>query len=298
MKNFIKKILPKSLLYKLKLLKLQKNSRKTDEQIRKHISKKYYEVHKKELNWENPKTYSEKMNISKYLKSTELKTKLTDKYEVRDWVKNKIGEDYLIPLLGVYDSFDEIDFSKLPNQFVIKCNHDSGSVTIVNDKNSINYKELSKKYNYFLKRNLAYEQFEMHYLNIKPKILIEKYMGKSINDYKFLCFSGKPYYVWVDFDRFSNHKRNVYDMNWKLQKWNQMNYGNYSNEVQPPSNFDEMKKLVKILSQDFDHVRVDLYDIGDRVYFGEMTFTNGSGLEVIEPSEYDLELGRLWNLKK
>jgi len=296
MKKLLKKIIPKTIIYKYKLYKESLKSKMNDKQRREHISNKYYEVYNKVLNWNDPKTYSEKMNVSKYLNSNNIKTKLTDKYEVREWIKEKVGEEYLIPIIGVYNSFEEINFNELPNQFVIKCSHDSGSVTIVNDKNNIDYKKLANDYNFYMKRNLAFEEFEMHYLDIKPRIIIEKYMGNALRDYKFLCFGGKPYFVWVDFDRFDNHKRNVYDMNWNLQRWNQRDYGNYEKEVLPPTCFEEMKRIVDVLAKDFDHVRVDLYDIDGKVYFGEMTFTNGSGLEPITPSEYDLKLGELWNL--
>ena len=225
---------------------------------------------------------------------SEIKKELADKYTVRKWIANKIGDKYLIPLIGVYDKFDDIDFSKLPKKFVMKCNHDSGSVTICNNKENLNLKELRSDYNFYLKRNFADLNFEMHYKEIKPKILIEKNMGENINDYKFLCFDGKPYYCWVDVDRFHNHKRNVYDMKWELQPFNQSFYGNSVKKIEKPERFDEMIKLCEILSKDFDHVRIDLYDIKGKIFFGEMTFTNGDGMEMITPKEYDVELGKLW----
>ncbi len=293
-KNVIKKILPKKILYNCFLVFQKIKSKKNMKSIKKEISKRYYRVYGNRLNWKNPIKYSEKMNISKVMFPTEIKSELTDKYLVRNWIKKQIGEQYLIPLIGVYNSFDEIDFDKLPNKFVIKCNHDSSSVTIVKDKNTINYKKLKTKYDYYMKRNYAFVSYEMHYKDIKPLILIEKYMGDSLKDYKFLCFNGKPYYCWVDFDRFNNHKRNIYDMNWILQEFNQMNYGNYEKKVLKPKNFDKMIKIVTFLSKNFNHVRVDLYEIDNRIYFGEMTFTNGSGLEKITPDSYDCLLGSLW----
>ena len=297
MKNIIKKLLPDVIIYKIKLFKLYLKSKKSDAKIRNYISKTYYNSFNNKLDWDNPKKYSEKMNISKYLCSNELKTKLTDKYEVRNWIKEKIGEEYLVPIFGIYDKFDDIDFNKLPKKFVIKCTHDSASVTIVEDKEKLDYKDLKNKYNFFLKRNLAYEQYEMHYKNIKPRIIIEKYMGKSIIDYKFLCFNGKPYFCWIDLNRFSNHNRNIYDMNWNIQPFNINIYKNSKNSIQKPKNFDKMKKIAEKLSKEFDHVRVDLYDIDGKIYFGEMTFTSASGLAIIDPEEYDYKLGELWDLK-
>ena len=297
----IKSILKKSSIMrkmskKYNLLKLKNKENLKFSDVEKIIDDKYSKAFGKSVDWENPKTYTEKINFSKLYNFTKEKTILSDKYLVRDWVKEKIGEKYLVPLINAYNSFEEIDFNDLPNQFVIKCNHDSGSVTLVHNKNLVNKKELKEKYDYLLKRNFAYCGFEMHYANINPKIMIEKYMGESIKDYKFLCYNGKPYFCWVDFDRYTNHKRNIYNMNWELQKFNQKDYGNYDKKVEKPSNFDEMSKIAEKLSKGFDHVRVDLYDIDGKVYFGEMTFTNGNGFEPITPKEWDKKLGDLWNL--
>lgn len=120
-------------------------------------------------------------------------------------------------------------------------------------------------------------------------------MGAAILDYKFLCFNGIPYYCWVDTDRFSNHKRNIYDMDWNLQPFNQYSYGNSNYDIPRPSTFEEMKKIATRLSEGFDHVRVDLYEIDGKIYFGEMTFTNGNGTEPFVPDEYDYKLGALWD---
>ena len=121
-------------------------------------------------------------------------------------------------------------------------------------------------------------------------------MGKDINDYKFLCFNGKPYYCWVDYDRFSNHKRNIYNMDWEIQPFQQSYYEKKLENIDKPSKFDEIVNVVKKLCDGFDHVRVDLYFIEGKIYFGELTFTNGSGLEAITPNEWDTKLGELWNI--
>lgn len=299
LKNFVKKILPDDLYYFYKLHKLSKNQDKINnkEWVKKETNKEYFKINHRNINWENPQTYTEKINVSKIFGGNEeIKTKLTDKYEVREWVKEKIGEDYLIPALGVYDDFNDIDFSKLPDKFVIKCTHDSGSTTIC-DKNNMNIKKLEKLYNnYYLKRDFSLDTYEKHYHNIKHRIIIEQCMGKAINDYKFLCFNGQPYYCWIDVDRFGNHKRNIYDMNWVLQPFQQMTYGNYKNEIKCPKNFKKMIEIAQKLCEGFDHVRVDLYNIDGKIYFGEMTFTNGSGFEIIDPEEWDYKLGKLWKL--
>ncbi len=296
-KNSIKQIIPETLYNKYMLCKYENNIHKNYSTIEKEINERYKNTFGRDINWENPKTYNEKLNIMKIYGATELKAKLTDKFLVRDWIKEKIGEEYLIPLIGVYDTFNDIDFEKLPERFVMKCNHDSGSVVICNNKNELNLKKLRKKYAYYLKRNFAGLSYEMHYKDIKPKIIIEKYMGDDIRDYKFLCFDGNAYYCRVDFDRFGNHTRNIYDLDWKLQDFNKGNYKNYEKEIMPPKHFEEMKNLVSKLCQGFDQVRVDLYEVDDRVYFGEMTFTNGEGFEIFVPDEYDYKIGEKWNFK-
>ena len=132
------------------------------------------------------------------------------------------------------------------------------------------------------------------------KIICEKYIAdknNQLNDYKFLCFNGKPYYCWVDIDRMTEHKRNVYDINWNLQKWNQFNYSNSKKKLEKPKNYDKMINIAAKLSKDFPHVRVDLYNVDGKIYFGEMTFTNGKGYETINPEKYDKQLGDLWEEK-
>lgn len=293
-KKKIKSFIPDKCMYMYYLRLLNKRKNKSYAKIEKEINKDYKQINKRNINWENPQSYTEKINVSKLYCENDLKTQLTDKISVREWIKEKIGEEYLIPILGVYEKFSDINFDLLPDKFVIKCNHDSGSVTLCDNKSNLNLKKLKDKYDYYMSRNFAYLGYEMHYKNIVPKILIEEYMGSAINDYKFLCFNGKPYYCWVDVDRFGKHKRNVYDMDWNLQPFEQMNYGNYENELKCPKQFEKMKEIVLKLCQGFDHVRVDLYIVNDKIYFGEMTFTNGSGFEKITPEKYDYELGKLW----
>lgn len=152
----------------------------------------------------------------------------------------------------------------------------------------------------YLHDDFAYYGFELHYAGITPKLYAEELLdfgNCGIEDYKFLCFNGEIYCFWIDFNRNSNHKRNVYDLNWNLLPWNQWTYGNYEGEVQKPENFDEMINIVKALCKGFDHVRVDLYNVRGKIYFGEMIFTNGGGYKPIQPQEMDFELGKVWNLE-
>lgn len=250
------------------------------------------------INWENPKRYTEKMQVEKLYNDNPLKGILADKYAVRAWVEEKIGAEYLIPILGVWDSFDDIDFNCLPSQFVLKTNHGSGSVAVIKDKDNLNIKSLKRMFDDWMKMDFAYTTwFEMHYSDIKPKILAEKYLESDngeLQDYKFLCFNGEPVFCWVDLGRFSNHTRTVFDLNWERQPWTQAEYGVSETLIPKPKNYSKMIELARILCKDFSQVRVDFYNINGQIYFGEMTFTNGSGLDKIVPDEYDEVLGSFW----
>lgn len=272
----------------------------TIQQKKAMISDMYLERIGRPLEWDNPKAYTEKMQLEK-LNTNSLKTLLTDKYLVREWVKEKIGAEYLIPILGVWDNFKDICFDDLPNQFVLKTNHGSGTNLIVRDKNKLNKKIAKIKFNDWMKLDYAYlTGFEMHYSDIKRKIIAEEYLETSLGelqDYKFLCFDGRPYFCWVDLGRYSKHTRTVFDLNWNVQPWTQANYNIYKDPIPKPQSFGKMIEIATELCKDFTHVRVDLYNVEGEIYFGEMTFTNGSGFDPIIPDEYDYMLGDLWTLK-
>lgn len=260
----------------------------------------YKKAYGKNLDINNPLLYSEKMQWAKLYDNHDLKSILTDKLLVRDWVKNKVGEKYLIPLLGSWDSYDEIDFDQLPNRFVLKANHGAGWNIIVKNKDEFDIKKGKEKFDKWMKKNKAYYSFEMQYEKIKPKIIAEKYIennGNDLQDFKFLCFNGTTEFCWIDIGRYSDHRRNVYDVNWNLQRWQQHTYLNTESSVDRPKNYEEMIHVANILSSEFSHVRVDLYNVNGEIYFGEMTFSNSSGLEVITPSEYDMKLGEMWVIK-
>lgn len=254
----------------------------------------------RKLDWNNLNAYTEKMQWSKFYDVAPIKTTLSDKYLVRDWVAERIGDEYLIPLIGIWDKFADIDFDILPNQFVLKTNHGSGSVLVVKDKIKFNKAEAKKCFDDWMSVDYAYATgFELQYSNIKRKIIAEQYLETDLGelqDYKFLCFDGKPHFCWVDLGRFGKHTRNVYDLDWNLQPWNQYTYGNSTNPIPKPEGFEKMVEIATILSEGFAHVRVDLYNVDGKIYFGEMTFTNGCGFDKIIPSEYDYKLGELWNI--
>lgn len=249
----------------------------------------------------NPKTLNEKIQWLKMYDSTQLKADLTDKYKVREYVKERIGEEYLIPLLGVWNRYEEIDFSKLPNRFVLKTNNASGTNIIVKDKNSLDHRLLRLKINRWLDTNFAYKSgFEMHYGLISPKVICEQHMGDNINDYKIFCIHGVPQFIWVDLDRFYVHKRRVFDTKWNRAEFTVGAFDpvdeSIEDEALKPKNLRKMLLLARELAKGFCFVRVDLYEIENQVYFGEMTFTPSSGTERFNPGYFDVKYGEMINL--
>lgn len=253
------------------------------------------------LNLKNPKTFNEKLQWLKLYDRNPEYTKMVDKYEVREYIKEKIGEEYLIPLIGVYDKFDDIDFDKLPNQFVIKCNHDSGGLIICKDKNRLDIETARKKINRSLKTNYYYSGREWPYKNVKPRIIIEKYMEDSnksdLIDYKLFCFNGIPKIVLVCSERFlsNNMCETWFDMNWKLIDMTESGH-RVDSTISKPKQLKKMVELSKKLSKNIPFIRVDWYEIGDKLYFGELTFYPASGFEKFEPKEWNKKIGDMLSI--
>ena len=249
----------------------------------------------KKLNLENPQTYNEKLQWLKLYDRKPIYSKLVDKYEVREIIRKKIGEEYIIPLLGVYEKFNQINFESLPNQFVIKTTHDCGGIVICKDKSKFNQKEAQKKIEHHLRKNYYYMHREWPYKKVKPRIIIEKYMvdesRTELKDYKFFCFDGEPKLMFVATDRGVDTRFNFYDMNFKQINL-QQHYKNSNKEIDRPKNFDTMISIAKKLSENLPHIRVDLYDVNGHIYFGELTLYHFSGFEKFYPEEYDLILGK------
>lgn len=256
------------------------------------------------LNLENPKSFNEKLQWLKLYDRNPLYTKLVDKYKVREYISEKIGEDYLIPLLGVWDDPEDIDFDSLPNKFVLKCNHNSGlGMCICTDKSKIDIKKVKNELKSGLAQNYYLNGREWPYKNVSRKIICEKYMtdetGKNLRDYKFYCFDGKPKIVGIYQDRNSDKETtgDFFDMNFE---WVDLRFGmpNALNKPQKPQKFQEMIKIAEILSEGMPEVRVDLYISNNKIYFGELTFFDGGGFDKIEPLEWDYKLGSWIKLPK
>lgn len=269
-----------------------------DTYYQREISALYKVTFDKEMDWENPKSYNEKLNWEKLHIHDERKTILADKYLVREWIAETIGNKYLNTLYGVWDNADDIDFGKLPESFVLKCNHGSGCNIIVKNKQELDVSEARKQLNEWLGVNTFYLGFEWQYKNIPPKIICEAYlegMAETVYDYNVLCFHGEPkYIICISGCHTAQGRAAFYDTEWKKQEFSHEGYPYDPVEAPKPEQLDEMLALSRILSKDFNHVRVDWYNMPDgRVLFGEMTFTTWNGLKRFEPEEWDLKLGEL-----
>ena len=258
----------------------------------------------KKLNLDTPKTFNEKIQWLKINDRNPKYIKMVDKFEAKSYVESIIGSEYIIPTYGVYDSFKEIDFEKLPKRFVIKCTHNSGGVVVVQDKEKIDKDKLAKKFKKMLHKNFFYVGREWPYKSIKPRIIVEKNIqdedsDEQINDYKIMCFNGNPKCSFVCSNRNSKDGLcvNFYDYNWNPLPF-ERHYPRNKNEIKKPSQYDKMIKLSKKLSREIPFVRVDFYQKGEQIYFGELTFYPGSGMEEFTPDEWDEKLGEWLELPK
>ena len=250
----------------------------------------------KKLNLDNPKTFNEKLQWLKLYDRKPEYTNLVDKYEVKKIVADKIGEEYIIPTLGVWDKFDDIDFDKLPNQFVLKCTHDSGGLVICKDKSQFNVKSAKKRINKCLKRDYFKHGREWPYKNVKPRIIAEEYIGTDLVDYKFLCNNGKVKNMFTCSGRGEGRLFvDFFDLNWNHLDF-ERHYPNSEIELKKPKKFEKMIELSEILSKELLFVRIDFYNIDGKIYFGEITFYPGSGFEEFTPDEWDLKLGEFLEL--
>lgn len=249
----------------------------------------------KRLNLDNPQTFNEKIQWLKLYDRNPKYPEYVDKFEVRKFVRDTIGEKYLVPIIGVYDSVAEIDFENLPNQFVLKCTHDSGSVILCRNNKTLNFEAAKKNLNKYLKRNIFWQTREWPYKNIKPRIICEELIKtkdeKPPKDYKIFCFNGEPKFAFVASDRGVDTKFDFYDIDWNRQPLKQ-HYPTSDYIIEKPGQWEKMLELAKSLSKDLPHVRVDFYiNSEDQILFGELTFYHFSGFEKFKPESFDYLLG-------
>lgn len=246
------------------------------------------------LNLNNPKTLNEKLQWFKVHVRDPKITMCADKYAVRRYVAEKIGEQYLVPLYGVYDSIQEIDVSQLPEQFVLKPNHESGRVIICRNKKEMDWVKTADTLNNWLHENYYYEWGEWGYKNIPPKIICEKLLTADIIDYRFFCFQGNPVLVKVTLDRGYSSRKDFYDLN--FQSVSLKDGEGEKSLFKKPKKWNQMIQIAQCLSADFPFVRVDLYEVDDDIFFSELTFTPANGMDPEIPDGWDLKMGKLFNL--
>ena len=264
--------------------------------------KKYYQKRAgKELDLNNPQTFSQKQQWYKLNAKNPLMQQAADKYAVREYIKACGYEELLNDLLGVYDDPDDIDFDALPERFVIKAAHGSGFNIIVKDKSQLNIPQTKKMLKSWLRQDISWSGREWVYKEMPRRIVIEKYLeddSGGLKDFKFFCFNGKPSIMQLEVGRYTEHNtRNFYDMDWNLLPFGKELPHNPDIQIPKPVRFEQMKQIAADLCKPFQFVRVDLYEVGEKVYFGELTFFPAGGAPDFVPSEYDKIVGDMWELK-
>jgi hypothetical protein len=266
------------------------------------IQIKYKEFLAKDVDLENPKLFTEKIQWLKLNDRRNLYTQCADKFSVRAYIEEKLGKEYLIPLVSVTENYKDITQDNLPDYpVIVKTTHDSGGTFIVHDKKTFDFKKLQKELSQRLKQNFYYLNREWEYKNIKPRIIVEELLkddsgNKQLNDYKIHCFHGKPMFIQTIFDRGKETKEDWYDVDWNLL--DVYYFSPLKKHVEKPKVLEELLSVAEKLSQDFPYVRVDLYIANNQIYFGELTFRPYGGFMKFVPESFDLELGNYLFLEK
>lgn len=250
------------------------------------------------LDLENPTSFNEKLQYLKLYDRKDIYTTMVDKYEAKKFIEKKIGKEYVIPTIGIWNEFDEIEFSGLPNQFVLKTTHDSGGVIICTDKSALDISNAREKLESSLRRNYYWYGREWPYKNVKPRIIAEQYLCEkkeiiddpAITDYKFFCFDGVPKIMYISRDRAKTPSTDFFDMEFNHLDI-RMKDPNAEITPQKPEQFEEMKRIASILSKDISHLRVDFYLISGKLYVGELTFYHNSGFGNVSPDAWNRKLG-------
>lgn len=261
----------------------------------------YWIKTKRILHLKNPKRYTEKVQWYKLFYRNEKMPICVDKLRVREYLAEKDLSDLTVKLYAVFDKPEDINFTHLPDKFILKSTNGSGTNIICRDKSTLDQKKIVESFKNFFYQSVSSPGREWAYGKVEPRIIAEELLEDqttpdgSLKDYKFLCFNGKPEYIVLDVDRFTHHKRNIYDT-----QWNNLHIATdcpcTDDEHLPPENLEQMLKIAEILSKDFPAVRVDLYSVKGRIYFGELTFFPWSGYVMFTPDSFDFELGDLFSL--
>lgn len=265
------------------------------------LKRKFLENTGKELDLNNPQTFNEKLQFLKIHDRKPVYTLMADKYRAKFYIASIIGEQNIVPSYGAWSKFDDIDFDSLPNQFVLKCNHDCGSVYICENKNDMSKKQLRKMFNRAIKENYYFEDREWPYKDIEPVIFAEKYLGNNdgcgLIDYKLMCFNGNAKCAFTCTNRNIGLNVTFFDMEWQRMPFERYYKADYS-EIPKPKNWEKMIEIAENLAKDTTFLRVDFFEVEGNLYVGELTFFPGGGMEVFDPPEWDLTLGDWLNISE
>lgn len=282
---------------KIKLYIIRKIGKKIND--KKYLQLLYKIRFDKKIDFDNPKTFNEKLNWLKLYDRNDKYTMLADKYLVKEYVEKTIGKEYVIKNYKIWENVEDINLDELPCKFVMKCNHDSGGLIICKNKENINLEDVKDKLKRSLENNYFYYKREWPYKNIKPLILVEEFIEdkemEDLRDYKFMCFNGVPKFVYITVKN-DNIWENYYDMEFNPVEINH-GFPRYKEEFKKPENFDEMVKIAKQLSKDIPFVRIDLHNTDGKIYFGEFTFYDWGGLRPYSDEKYDKLLGDLLKIE-
>lgn len=270
----------------------------------KFLRKKYKLAFKKDLDLENPKTFTDKLQWLKLYDRNPVYTTMVDKYEAKNYVAGIIGKEHIIPTIAICDNFDDIDFGLLPEKFVLKCTHNSGGLVVCKNKSELNMEVARERLTNALNVNYYLRSREWPYKNVKPRIIVEKYMeecgGDDLIDYKFYCFNGEPKFLYIS-QGLANHataRINFVTLNWEKAEFKRDDFAEFETLPPKPLNFDKMIEFSKKLSQNIPFLRVDFYNIGGHIYFSELTFFPGAGFTPFNPNVWNYKIGEYIKLPR
>ena len=269
-----------------------------------YLQWQYYLKMGHRMNLKNPILFTEKIQWLKLYDRKPEYTDLVDKAKVKQIVGEKIGFEHIIPTIGEWERVEDIDWDRLPNQFVLKTTHGGGGcgVVICKDKSNFNKESAKKKLAESLKSDIYKNHREWPYKNVPRKIIAEEYLSSSTNselkDYKFFCFNGEPKFIEVDFDRFTEHKRNIYDLEWNLLPFSMAYPRDDNKKIKRPAHLDQILNIARRLAKGIPLARVDVYWVNNMIYFGEITFYPDSGYGVFSSDKRDKEIGNYLKLPK
>jgi hypothetical protein len=265
-----------------------------------YLSLRYKYATGKTVHWKHPKEFNEKLLWLMVYDHNPKYCTFVDKLEVKKYVAETIGSEYVIPLLAVGDRFEDIDFDSLPNQFVVKCNHDSGGIVICKDKQNFDYETAKNLINSHIEMDFFYKTREWPYKDIKRKVIVEKYMEDhsedsdgELKDYKFYCFNGVPKFLYIS-EGLADHKKtkvSYVNLSWENEEFYRKDFKQFDVLPNKPQNYEKMIEIAKKLSEDIPFVRVDLYEIDGKIYFGELTLYPGAGMTELYPDRWNSIIG-------